>query len=139
MYDGANDTEGDYVLADDETLNAYNELTDTLSASQVEYYLVGSLSDEGVELPSDVQTAVTNYLQPVLNIYEGTYMQRELIFSLLEDLSFTDSEDNLRFAEIREINLRQLNGYMLSENGGVYDNNYAALYGDLIDILKGNA
>jgi hypothetical protein len=139
MYDGANDTDGDYVLADDETLNAYNELTDTLSASQVEYYLVGSLSDEGVELPSDVQSAVTNYLQPVLNIYQGTYMQRELIFNLLEDLSFTDSADNLRFAEIREINLRQLNGYMLSENGGVYDDNYAALYGDLIDILKGNA
>ncbi|BCR35457.1 hypothetical protein [Mariniplasma anaerobium] len=139
MYDGVNDTDGDYVLADNETLNAYNVLTDTLSASQIEYYLVGSLSDEGVELPTDVQTAITNYLDPVLTVYQGTYMQRELIFSLLEDAVFTDAANNLRIDEIREINLRQLNGYMLSENGGVYDANYDALFGDLIDILEGNA
>lgn len=139
MYDGIYDSDGDYVLADDETLNAYNLTTDTLSASQVEYYLVGSLSDEGVELPTDVQTAVTNYLEPVLTVYQGTYMQRELIFSLLEDAVFTESADNLRIDDIRAINIRQLHGYMLSENGGVYDANYAALFGDLIDILEGNA
>ncbi len=138
MYDEINDEEGKYVLADDETINAYNNVTDTLSSGQVEYYLVGSLTDEGVELPTNVQTAITSYLQPVLNVYQGTYMQRELIFSLLEDAVFTDSTDALRFSTIRSINERQMQGYMLSENGGVYDANYEALYGDLLDILKGN-
>lgn len=139
MYDGVNDTDGDYVLADDETLNAYNVVGDTLTASQVEYYLVGSLSDEGVELPSDVQTAITNYLTPVLTVYQGTYMQRELIFSLLEDAVFTEASNNLRIDKIRQINLRQMHSYMLSENGGIYDTNYDALFGDFLDVLEGNA
>ncbi len=139
MYDGVNDPDGDYVLADDETLNAYNTVSDTLTASQIEYYLVGSLSDEGVELPTDVQTAITNYLTPVLTVYQGTYMQRELIFSLLEDAVFADAANNLRIDEIRQINLNQMHSYMLSENGGVFDANYDALFGDILDILEGNA
>ncbi len=138
-YDGENDTDGDYQLADDETVNAYNTETDTLSAGQVKFYLLGSLTDEGIELPTNVRTAVTSYLQPVLNIYQGTYMQRELVFSLLEDAVFTNSANSTRFDQIRAINVRQMQGYMLSENGGVYDVNYEALYGDMLDILKGNA
>ena len=42
-------------------------------------------------------------------------MQRELIFSLLEDVNFTDSANNARFDVVRAINLRQMNGYMLSK------------------------
>ena len=137
-YDADDDTDGDYVLADDETINAYNEENDTLSAGQVEYFLVGSLSDEGVELPRDVETAINNYLKPVLNIYQGTYMQRELIFSLLEDANFADSANNTRLDVIRTINERQMHGYMLSDNNGVNDANYDALYGDLLTVLKGN-
>ena len=134
----ADDEDSEYVLADDETINAYNEETDTLSAGQVKYYLLGSLTDEGIELPRDVQTAINSYLQPVLNVYQGTYMQRELIFSLLEDAEFADATDATRLDTIRAINQRQMDGYMLSENGGVNDSNYEALYGDLLDILKGN-
>ena len=138
IYNEADDEEGLYVLADDETVNVYNIDSETLTAGQVKYYLLGSLSDEGVELPTNVQTAVTNYLQPVLTVYQGTYMQRELIFSLLDDVDFTDADADLRLETVREINLRQMHGYMLSENGGVYDTNYEALFGGILDILKGN-
>jgi hypothetical protein len=138
IYDEADDEDGDYVLADDETINVYNSDSETLTAGQIKYYLLGSLSDEGVELPTDVQTAVTSYLQPVLTVYQGTYMQRELIFSLLDDVDFSDSADGARLDTIREINLRQMHGYMLSENGGVYDTNYEALFGGILDILNGN-
>jgi hypothetical protein len=31
-----------------------------------------------------------------------------------------------------------MHGYMLSENGGVYDTNYEALFGGILDILNGN-
>ncbi|AUD62397.1 hypothetical protein BK010_01920 [Tenericutes bacterium MO-XQ] len=138
IYDEADDEDGDYVLADDETINVYNSDSETLTAGQIKYYLLGSLSDEGVELPTNVQTAVTSYLQPVLTVYQGTYMQRELIFSLLDDVDFSDSADGARLDTIREINLRQMHGYMLSENGGVYDTNYEALFGGILDILNGN-
>ncbi|AUD65070.1 hypothetical protein BK011_05025 [Tenericutes bacterium MZ-XQ] len=138
IFDEADDENSEYVLADDETINVYNSDSDTLTASQVKYYLLGSLSDEGVELPRDVQTAVTNYLQPVLTVYEGTYMQRELIFSLLDDVDFTDADADLRLETIREINLRQMHGYQLSQNGGVNDANYEALFGGILEILKGS-
>ena len=138
IYDEADDEDGDYVLADDETINVYNSDSETLTAGQIKYYLLGSLSDEGVELPTNVQTAVTSYLQPVLTVYQGTYMQRELIFSLLDDVDFSDATDSARLDTIREINLRQMHGYMLSENGGVYDTNYEALFGGILDILNGN-
>jgi hypothetical protein len=138
VYNESEDEDGDYVLADDATINAYNSDSETLTAGQIKYYLLGSLSDEGVELPTNVQTAVTSYLQPVLTVYQGTYMQRELIFSLLDDVDFSDAADSARLDTIREINLRQMHGYMLSENGGVYDTNYEALFGGILDILKGN-
>lgn len=138
IFDEADDENSEYVLADDETINVYNSDSDTLTASQIKYYLLGSLSDEGVELPRDVQTAVTNYLQPVLTVYEGTYMQRELIFSLLDDVVFTDANADARLETIREINLRQMHSYQLSENGGVNDANYEALFGNILEILKGS-
>ena len=62
-------------------------------------------------------------------------MQRELIFKLIEDASFSGNQ-NARFDVIREINRRQMNEYMLSSNG-LYDNNYATLYGNWFTILEG--
>lgn len=135
IYTSIEDEDGKYVSAD-ETLNAYNEDSDTLTASQIEYYLTESETDEGVVLPTVVQTAITNYLTPVLTRYEGTYMQRELIFKLMEDATFADSDNLARFNTIREINKRQLNDYLLSSTG-YFDQNYDNLYGSWFDILEG--
>lgn len=135
IYDSADDETGKYVSADG-TLNAYNSTSETLTASQVEYYIKESATDEGVVLPTNVQSAITAYLTPVLTRYTNQYMQRELIFKLLADASFTDSADMTRFNTIREINRRQLNEYMLSSTG-YFDQNYDNLYGSWFSILEG--
>ena len=128
------DEEGKYVNSDS-TLNAYNASSETLTAGQIEYYITESATDEGVVLPTVVQTAITKYLTPVMTRYENTYMQRELIFKLMEDSVFTDSTDAARFNTIREINRRQLSEYLLSTTG-YFDQNYDNLYGSWFDILE---
>ena len=135
----ADDTDGDYVetLDDDTTVNLYNESSDYLTANQIEYYLKSLDAEEAFDFDSDVETALSTYLTPVLSLYQGTYMQRELIFRLLEDITFADSNGADRVDMIRAINRRQLTSYQLSELGGVYDENYANLYGDLFTILEG--
>ena len=135
MYSALDDEDNDYIDSD-LNLNAYNERADTLLASQIEYYLVLNATDEGAAIPSDVSTAINTYLQPVLTKYNGTYMQRELIFKLVDGVEFADSADQSRLTTIRSINIRQFNSYLLSENGGVYDTNYDALYGSWFDILE---
>ena len=135
VFSAADDEDGKYVSSSDETLNVYNEDSETLTASQIKFYLTEQKSDEGVVLPTNVQTAVTNYLTPVLTRYNNTYMQRELIFSLVSDVDFADANGASRFANIREINLRQLDEYMLSADG-VFDQNYADLYGSWFTVLK---
>ena len=142
VYAAENDEDERYV--NDDGLNVYNVGPDAeanpgsnqLTLNQVEYYVKESLTDEGVTLPTAVQTAVNTYLVPVITRYQGTYMQRELIFSLLADgLTFTNPENTTRFNTTRDINLNQLNEYLLSEVG-VYDDNYAALYLNWFDILN---
>ena len=135
IFSADDDEDGKYVSADDETLNVYNEDSETLTPSQIEYYIKEQKSDEGVVLPTDVQTAVNNYLTPVLTRYNNTYMQRELIFKLVQDVDFVASTGNARFDTIRAINLRQLDEYLLSVDG-VFDPNYQNLYGTWFTILN---
>jgi hypothetical protein len=134
IYSAYDDEDEDYIDAD-LNLNAYNENSEKLTASQIEYFLVLSETDEGAPLPTEVQDALTAYLTPVTTLYSGTYMQRELIFKFVENAVFSTSVDASRLSTIREINLRQFNSYLLSENGGVYDTNYEDLYGSWFDIL----
>jgi hypothetical protein len=118
-------------------LNIYNANSETLTASQIKYYLTEQKTDEGVVLPTSVQTTVTNYLTPVLTRYNGTFMQRELIFVLLNDATFANG-NRARFDMIRTINKRQMNEYLtLDYMGNPLDANYAALYGDWFAILEG--
>lgn len=135
MYSQYADTEGKYVSKTDSTLNFYNSTSDWVSPNQVKFYLIESNSDEGIQLPTSVQAAFNAQFSPVLTRYQNTYMQRELIFKLIEDASFSGNQ-NARFDVIREINRRQMNEYMLSSNG-LYDNNYATLYGNWFTILEG--
>ncbi len=75
------------------------------------------------------------YLNPVLERYNNTYMQRELVFKApLEDAEFASDQTNTRFNNIRNINRRQLDQYMLSDviTSTVYDD----LYGDWFEILE---
>jgi hypothetical protein len=132
IYSESSDDEGRYATDD---LNVYNEDSETLTASQIEFYIVGEQSDEGVVLPSAVQSAVTSYLNPVMTRYNNTYMQRELVFKLLEDAEFASDTTNTRFNNIRNINRRQLDEYMLSDVG-YFDQNYDDLYGDWFEILE---
>ena len=134
IYEASEDEDGKYVNAD-ATLSAYNPRSETLTAVQIEYYITESKTDEGVVLPPVVQTAITNYLTPVITRYENTFMQRELIFKLMEDSVFTDSANLVRFNTIREINRRQLSEYLLSTTG-YFDQNYDNLYGSWFDILE---
>ena len=136
VFSAADDEDGKYVSSEDDTLNVYNEDSETLTASQIKFYLIEQQSEEGVVLPSAVQTAVTNYLTPVLNRYKNTYMQRELIFQFVSNASFASADGAARFANIRAINIRQLNEYMLSTEG-VFDQNYDDLYGSWFTVLKG--
>lgn len=133
------DTDGDYVqtLEDESTINLYNESNDYLTANQIEYYLKSQDADEAFKFDTTVQTALTTYFTPVLTVYQGTYMQRELIFRLLDGITFADTNDATRADMMREINRRQLATYQLSENNGLYDQNYANLYADLFTILEG--
>lgn len=134
MFDASDDTDERYTT--DEGLNAYNSDTDTISASQVEFYLTEKASAEGVILPSELQDAITAFLTPILVRYQNNFMQRELIFELMEDVVFADSANNARFDAIREINRRQLNEYLLSP-AGIFDPNYENLYGTWFNILEG--
>jgi hypothetical protein len=135
VYSASNDEDGRYV-SDDEERNVYNEDSETLTASQIEFYLIEQDSPEGVVLPSAVQTAVTTFLDPILTRYENTFMQRELIFMLLKEVGFTSANNQVRFDTIREINRRQLNEYMISSGRGLFDQNYANLYADWFTILE---
>ncbi|HBG33301.1 MAG TPA: hypothetical protein DDW82_06285, partial [Acholeplasmataceae bacterium] len=113
VYSAADDEDGKYE-SEDGLLNAYNEDSETLTPSQIEFYLTEQKTDEGVVLPTEVQTAITNYFTPVITRYQNTYMQRELVFKLLEDAVFAEADGGARFLAIREINRRQLSEYMLS-------------------------
>ena len=135
MYSQYADTNGKYVSEDDETLNFYNSLTEWVSPNQVKFYLIESNSEEGIQLPSTVQTAFNTQFSPILTRYQSTFMQRELVFKLIEDADFSGNQ-GARFDVIREINRRQMNEYLLSSNG-VYDNNYATLYENWFTILEG--
>jgi hypothetical protein len=135
VFSEESDEAGRYV-SEDGTLNAYNEDSETLTASQIKFYLTEQKKPEGVVLPTEVQTAVSNYLNPILTRYNNTNMQRELIFKLLENATFANANGAARFNTIREINRRQINEYMLSTTGGVFDANYDALYGDWFNILE---
>ena len=133
------DDDGDYVatLEDDTEIDLYNAFEDYLTANQIEYYLKSQDADEAFNFDSDVEAAINTYFSPVLSLYQGTNMQRELIFRLLDDITFTESASDQRVINIRAINRRQLSSYQLSVNGGVYDQNYANLYADLFTILEG--
>jgi len=141
VYSRFDDEDERYITEDG--LNVYNEGPDArdnagtneLTLNQVEYYVKQSLTDEGASLPAVVQTAVTTYLAPILTRYQGTFMQRELIFRALEDgLTFASQENTTKFNTIREINANQMNEYLLSEIG-VFDDNYADLYNQWFQIL----
>lgn len=132
IYSEEDDREGEYV-SEDGLLNAYNEDSDTLLASQIEYYLVESETDEGVVLPTAVQTAINSYLQPVLTRYANENFQRELIFKLIAEVEFANPANNIRFNTIREINIRQLDNYLLSTYHDAY---YDQLYGTWFAILE---
>lgn len=132
IFTAADDEDGKYVAGD---LNAYNNDSETLTASQIEYYLTQSKTDEGVVLPSSLQMAVTSYLAPVLSRYQGTFMQRELVFMLLEDAVFASPTGAARFQTVRQININQLNEYLLSSTG-YFDQNYSNLYGTWFTVLR---
>ena len=135
IFSEDDDEDGRYVSGTDETLNIYNEDSDTITASQIKFYITEEKSDEGVTLPSAVQSAFTSHLSPIFTRYNSTYMQRELVFKLLQDVTFADANDAARFDVIRVINRRQLNEYLLSD-AAYFDNNYHALYGTWFDILE---
>jgi hypothetical protein len=71
-------------------------------------------------------------------------MQRELIFQLLEDAVFANAANSARLDMIREINLNQLNEYMIYTRKNdqdvnvtvVLDQNYNDLYGTWFDVLQ---
>ncbi len=133
----AEDDEDERYIDEDGVLSAYNEDSDALTAGQVEFYMTYKDSDEGVVLPTAVQTAVNSFLTPIITRYENTYMQRELVFKLLEGATFTEQANSDRFDQIRVINRRQLNEYLLStQPGGINDPNYDNLYGTWFDILE---
>jgi hypothetical protein len=134
VFSAADDEDGKYKSADG-TLNAYNEDSETLTASQIEFYIKEQKTAEGVVLPTNVQTAVNSYLTPVLTRYKNTYMQRELIFMFVQDVTFANAQGAARFNTIRAINLRQLDEYLLSTSG-VFDQNYANLYGTWFTVLR---
>jgi len=135
IYSETDDEDEDYMDSDLD-LNVYNEDSEKLTASQIEYYLVLSETDEGAPLPSEVEDAINTYLSPVTSLYTNTYMQRELIFSLLEEATLTDANASNRLSTIRAINIRQFHNYQLSDNNGVFDQNYNNLYGSWFDILE---
>lgn len=137
IYEASSDSDERYTFEiDDVTYNVYNEDSDKLTRNQVEYYVRQSLTDEGPSVPSAVSTAITNYLSPVLSRYQNTFMQRELIFRLLEDdLNFASAANNTRFDIIRAINHNQLNEYLLSDVA-YFDENYEALFATWFDLLE---
>jgi hypothetical protein len=142
VYEATSDADERYTFElDGVTYNVYNEGpdnggSDALTLNQVEYYVRQSLTDEGPSVPSAVSTAITNYLSPVLSRYQNTFMQREIIFRLLEDgLNFASEANNVRFDIIRNINNNQLNEYLLSDVA-YFDENYELLYATWFDLLE---
>ncbi|MDX9691363.1 MAG: hypothetical protein RBT45_02845 [Acholeplasmataceae bacterium] len=143
IYSRSDDTDDRYQ-SEDGILNIYNEDSEKITMNQVEFYIKQQNTKEGVILPPVVQTAITNYLSPILTRYSGTFMQRELIFKLLDNAVFADATNRDRFDMIREINNNQMNEYMIftrknAQNVNVtvvLDENYNDLYGTWFDILN---
>ena len=142
IYKATSDADSRYTFElDGKTYNLYNEGpendgSNALTLNQVEYYVRQSLTAEGPSVPSAVSTAITNYLSPVLSRYQNTFMQRELIFRLLEDdLNFASEANNTRFDIIRNINDNQLNEYLLSDVA-YFDENYEALFATWFELLE---
>lgn len=132
-YSQDSDTSNQYVDENDPTISAYNEDQTYLLKNQVQFYLNGLKSDLGPNVPTSVQTAITTYLTPVITKYENGYMQRELMFKLLENAVFTDASATARLTVIRQINRNQFHDYRLNNA------KYVELYGDWFSILEAEA
>jgi len=138
-YDGENDVNENYQFElDDKTYNIYNDDA-AISASQIEYYIVGNEQESGASMPTSVSRAFTKHFTPIFDRYNtNSYMQREIFFKALDEIGVTlHKSDANAFELIREVNKRQFFDYLNERPNLEFDANYEALYGDWFEILEG--
>lgn len=145
----------------DVALNAKNE-NDYLSYQQIMIYLKESAEETGVEsLPTDVQTAITNYFTPLKTLYDSESHQLDLLLRLLANTNgvvknstyptlpvvASDYDSDLlnkQLVALYTSNRSQLFSYSIFENAAagsleeiLHDEAYAKIYGNWFTILEG--
>ena len=125
-YTSENDRSEQYVdikikLNDEDITieNAYSE-DKYASLNQIKIYAAQVGSKDGVtDLPSDVETFISYFYSTIKSNYENTTFQNILFAKTdLKTITFTNTENNAKFAEYLNIQLRQLNSY--KENDDTY-------------------
>lgn len=125
-------------------LNMYNDANkdeedfdeNAITANQVRVFVYESLSKYGLEsIPSKINNALQNYLDPVMERYSEQYMKLYLLTILFDEqgYSFANAANNDKINHISEINKSQFLGYT---NLNDQDNLYYELYHDWFDTFK---
>ncbi len=117
----------------EKTLNAYSD-DKKISLNQVEIYLHQKDSDYDIDLPSNVNTAITNYLAPIVARYEEQEMRLHLLHKLVTgaNLTFTNASDQTTLDGILAINQKQFLKYATLES----NKEYFEIFGDWFTIFN---
>lgn len=100
----------------DKTIDAYSE-NNYLSRNQIEVYMREKDLSGGIKnLPTDVKTACTTFVSPVLTKYESASNQFFLKLNLLGAFNFTDAANNNYLNLYKDYQVNVFFGYSLLEN-----------------------
>ena len=114
-YTSDNDYGNSYkeIKYDEVVLDAYSE-NDYLSRNQIEIYMREKDLSSGIKnLPTDVKTACSTFVSPILTKYKSSTNQFFLKLSLLEGLDFTNDSTDTLLQLYKEYQVNTFFGYSL--------------------------
>lgn len=122
----------------------YND-KDAITKNQIKAFLFEYLNTQTTNLlPSDITTAVTNFLQPVLTRFQSNATQSAIVLnyiceSKVNELNFADADNLNRFLELKAISERTADNYATydsEEDNKKYNNFYG--WSEAIDKIGAN-
>lgn len=120
--------------------NVYNE-NDMLTKRQIVAYMLEYLNTSTSNLiPTDISSSLTSFFSPVLTRFQDTATQVEIIYNYVSSgdnnaYVFADSNNNERFATLREINIKSADNYKVYDNE-TDEQHYNNFYGWWVDLNK---
>ncbi|WP_026391716.1 hypothetical protein [Haploplasma modicum] len=132
VYKESDDYNEDYTFEIDGTkYNPYNEDSETITKSQVDYYLKGKKLDDPATLPSKVLQAFTKYFDPIYKLYQGNSMNQAIMYNYISNQGLNLHGKEARFKSLQEINQTEFHNYLLGN-----DSNYDELYATWFESFK---